>query len=110
MVRIVAYTLQQPDSRLRHSLDKPVEVPMRIEDGIFHSVDDMRNAWYRFIADGCHIGIELQQLVGHHPQRLRARRVSIGEIGQCVRNRIGMMCLAHHSFAKIVGKAIQEVL
>jgi hypothetical protein len=82
MVRIVADPLQQTDSRLRHSLDKPVEVPVRIKDRIVHSIDDIGRACYRFSADGCHIDIELQKIVRHHTQRLRARRVSIGEIEQ----------------------------
>lgn len=80
MVRIVADLLQQSDSRLRYSPGKPIEMPLRIKDRIVLSVDDIRDACDLFSADGCHIGIEPKQLVGHHPERLRARRVTIGEI------------------------------
>jgi len=110
MVRVVADPLQQSDPRLRHSLDKPIEMPVRIKDRIVLSVDDIRDACDLFSADVCHIGIESKQLVGHHPERVRARRVSIGEIGQGIRNRIGMMCFAHHSSAEVIGKPVQDLL
>jgi len=110
MVKVVAGLLQQSDSRLRYSPGNPIEMPVRIKDGVIHSVDNIHDACYRFSADVCHIGIESKQLVGHHPERLRARRVSLGEIGQGIRNRIGMMCFAHHSSAEIVGKPVQDLL
>ena len=58
MVRIMADPLQQSESRLRYSPGKPIAMRVRTKESIIRSVDDIRDACYRFSADGCHIGIE----------------------------------------------------